>query len=87
MVVWYHEKNFPTITLTFYETVKKGHEFDLEVNYGLRPQLNREEPIAYSSGRKKRENMDTYEYEVASDLLMRAEKVFPNGTTSGGSQT
>ncbi len=68
----------PAITLTFYATIKGGHEFNLHVNFGDHPEIDKDEPLTYDSGRKKREEMDTAEYDVLSDLLTRAEKVFPN---------
>ncbi|MFI5265722.1 MAG: hypothetical protein ACHQT7_03185, partial [Candidatus Levyibacteriota bacterium] len=78
MTVLYHDRNFTSVSLTFYESVKRGHEFNLEVGFGYLPELKKEEPLFYDSGRKKREDMNTLEYDVASDLLTRAEKIFPH---------
>ena len=76
LIVAYDDKQSPTITLTFYATIKRGHEFNLHVNFGDHPEIDKDEPLTYDSGRKSREEMDTAEYDVISDLLTRAEKVF-----------
>lgn len=77
MIVKYDDGKSPVVTVTFYTTRRKDHEFNLFVNFGDHPEIDRDEPLTYDSGRKKRKEMDTSEYEVISDLFTRAEKVFP----------
>lgn len=91
MTVECDDEKSPAVTITFYATARRGHEFNLFVDFGMHEEIDPDEPLTYDSGRRKREDMLAPEYEVISDVLTRAEKVIPTipplRTTSEDSQT